>query len=43
MPYFDPVVFYAPEVSGWLTLSARIDDVAGAAEFDDTIRVLVAT
>ena len=43
MPFFDPVVFYAPEVSGWLTVSGRIDDVAGAAEFDDTIRVLVAT
>ena len=40
-PHFDTTVGFAVPESGWLTLSARIDDPEGAAQFDDTIRLLV--
>ena len=42
LPNFDNTVGFAVPESGWLTLSARIDDREGAVEFDDTIRLLVA-
>ena len=42
LPNFDNTVGFAVPESGWLTLSARIDDHEGAVEFDDTIRLLVA-
>jgi hypothetical protein len=38
---FDQNVSFVVPETGWLTLSARIEDAAGAAEFDDTIRLLV--
>jgi hypothetical protein len=41
LPNFDNTVGFVVPESGWLTLSARIDDREGAVEFDDTIRLLV--
>lgn len=41
LPNFHTSVGFVVPENGWLTLSARIDDPEGAAEFDDTIRLLI--